>query len=169
MKKLIQLTALLAPLTLASCGYTLGGFASPQMEGMKTFSVNMFENHTVYPNVAMQVTSAVGNSMQTDGTFTMAPSSTADFTISGTVRDVDYDRLLVDWRDSYQSLEVAVRVQVDYSIVDNKTGKTISSGTLSASGSFFNTGGNTQLGRDAALSYAARKVGDQLVSRLTSL
>ena len=168
MKKLLQLTALLAPLALAACGYKLGGFVSPQMTGMKTFSVNMFENHTVYPNMGMQITSSIGNAMQTDGTFRMAVPSNADFTISGAVRNVKYERLLTDWRDSYQSLEVAVNIDVEYRIVNNKTGETISSGSVTGTGSYFNTGGNTQLGRDAALSFATRKAADQLVARLTT-
>ena len=98
----------------------------------------------------------------------MTVPSNADFTISGAVRNVEYERLLTDWRDSYQSLEVAVKIEVAYRIVNNKTGATISNGTVTGSGSFFNTGGNTQLGRDAALSFATRKAADQLVARLTA-
>ena len=168
MKKILTYSAVLLPLLLGSCGYTLGGFVRADMKDMKTFSVNMFANKTLYPNVAMQMTTAVGVAMQKDGTFEMASSGSADFSVSGAVTGVEYERLLVDWRDSYQSLEVGVKVSVSYTITDNRNGKVVTSGELEGEGSYFNTRGNPQVGRDAALSYATRRAAAQLVDRLTA-
>ena len=167
MKKSHAIALALCALLPASCGYHLGGTVRADMEGMKTYSVSMFENHTVYPNVAMQVTSAIGNALQGDGAFEVAPASAADFTVSGTVKSVELERKLVDWRDSYLSLEVGVYVIVDYTVTDNRSGKVLSSGELRGEGSYFNTGGNTQTGRDAALSYASRQAAESLVETLT--
>lgn len=168
MKKILAIALSLCALLPTSCGYRLGGVVRADMEGMKTYSVSMFENQTVYPNVAMQVSSAIGNALQGDGAFTVAPASAADFTVSGTVKSVQLNRKLVDWRDSYLSLEVGVYVFVAYTITDNRTGKVLTKGELRGEGSYFNTGGNTQTGRDAAISYAARQAADELVERLTT-
>ncbi|MDO5473407.1 MAG: LPS assembly lipoprotein LptE [Akkermansia sp.] len=168
MKRLFQLSLCALPLVLGSCGYQLGGLVNGQLEGMKTFNINMFDNHTTFPNVAMQVTSALGNAMQTDGTFTVASPSEADFSVSGAVTSVNYNRLLVDSADSYLSLEIGVVVSATYTVTDNKTGKVIKSGSVSETGSYFNAGGNTLAGRDAALSYAARKAAGAVVDQLTT-
>lgn len=168
MKRILQLSLCALPLVLSSCGYQLGGLVNKSLEGKKTFNITMFDNHTTFPNVAVQVTTALGNAMQTDGTFTMAPSSEADFSVSGAVTSVHYNRLLVDSADSYLSLEIGVVVSANYVVTDNKTGEVLKRGSVSESGSYFNEQGNTLAGRDAALSYAARKAATAVVDQLTT-
>lgn len=168
MKRITRFSLCLLTLALASCGYRMGGVVNPKMEGMKTFSISMFDNHTTYPNVAFQVTTAASSELQADGAFRMAPASSADFTVSGAVTDVSYERLLVDSEDTYISLEIGVTVSVDYKVTDNRNGEVIMHGTVNGEGSYFNTGGNTQAGRDAALSYASRKAAELIVDNLST-
>ena len=83
MKRFFSILACTLPLFTASCGYQLGGLVNGDMKGMNTFDVTMFENQTNYPNVAMQMTTALADALQSDGTFRMVAPSQSDFSVSG--------------------------------------------------------------------------------------
>lgn len=154
-------------LLCSSCGYRLGGLVNSDMKDMKTFDVQMFRNYTGYPHVAMQMTTAVGDVMQSDGTFRMVSPSRSDFSISGAVSSVSASSLITNPDDTYVSLEVELTVNVQYQITNRKTGKVIKSGTVEADGSYFNVAGNVQSAREIALSYATRKAALKIVDELT--
>ncbi|MBQ4593896.1 MAG: hypothetical protein IJA81_04650 [Akkermansia sp.] len=167
MKRIFTLLACALPLVTTSCGYKLGGLVNGDMEGMKTFDITMFENQTNYPHVAMQVTTALADALQSDGTFRMVSPSKSDFTVSGKVTSVQASSMTTNPDDSYLSLEIGLEVHVSYSITDRKTGKVVKSGEVNGEGSYFNTPGNVQAAREAALSYAARLAARELVDELT--
>lgn len=158
---------LLLALALASCGYHVGGLKAKAMKGMETYSVTMFENHTTFPQVAQQMTTALADALQRDGTFRMASPSMCDFTISGKVTRVDMASLRTNPDDTYLSSEVGLTVHVSYTVTDNKSGKVVTSGQVYEQGSYFNDIGNVQSARDAALSYATRKAACSVVDSLT--
>ena len=168
MKRLLCLGLGLLTLSLGSCGYHAGGLVNKKLEGVKTFYVTMFDNLTTYPNAGMLMTSAIGNSLQTDGTFRMAAPGVADVEISGSVTNVTIEQSLVDWQDTHLSLEFRITMQVDYKVKRVSDGKVIKEGTASGDGSYYNAGGNVQSGRDAALSYAARNVAEEIVASFTT-
>ncbi len=113
MKRFLLLALCFLPLTgVTSCGYHVGGLVNPRMEGVSTFAVNVFDNETTYPELGQLVTSAVGNELQSDGTFKMAAPSSADVVVRGTVTNASLSRALVDWRDVNLSRELRVRVYV---------------------------------------------------------
>lgn len=153
---------------LASCGYHLGGLKSKAMEKMNTFSVSMFENYTTYPNVSMQLTTALTDRLQRDGTYRLASSDACDFTVQGSVRSVFASSLRTNSEDTYLSSEIGLTVVVHYRVIDNNTGKKITSGSVSEQGSYFNDDGNVQTARDSALSYATRKAAESIVQALTT-
>lgn len=155
------------PLFTASCGYQLGGLVNGDMKDMKTFDVTMFENQTNYPLVAMQMTTALADALQSDGTFRMVAPSQSDFSVSGKVTSVSASSLTTNPDDTYLSLEIGLTVHVQYTITNRKTGKVIKTGTVSGQGSYFNTSGNAQSARESALSYATRLAADELVGVLT--
>lgn len=166
MKRLLCLCVAL--LALVSCGYHLGGLRKASLRGLNTYSVEMFANETLYPNVAMQITTAVADSMQRDGTFRMASPEKCDFKIVGAVNSVSASGLRTNAGDTYLSSEIGLTVHVSYTIINCRTGKTIMSSHVSAEGSFFNDStGNVQTARDSALSYATRRAADLIVQALT--
>ena len=167
MKRLFVLLACGLPLITASCGYKIGGLVNGSLKGMSTFDVKMFENQTVHPYVAMQMTTALADAMQSDGTFRMASPADSDFSISGTVTSVGLSSLTSDPDDSYISREIGLTVSVDYCITNRKTGEVIKKGAVSGSGSYFNTAGNVQAARDAALSSATTQAAQELVNMMT--
>lgn len=167
MKRLLCLGLGLLTLSLGSCGYHAGGLVNKQLEGVTTYCVTMFDNLTVYPSADMLMTSALGNALQTDGTFRMAAPGVADVEISGAVTNVTIEQSLVDWQDTHLSLEFRITMQVDYKVKRVADGRIIKEGSVSGEGSYYNTGGNVQSGRDAALSFAARNAAAEIVASFT--
>ncbi len=154
-------------LLFSGCGYHLGGLRCHALKNKDTFCVNMFANHTTQPNVAMQLTTALADNLQRDGSFRMASPSECDFTIDGTVTRIVRNSLGADWRDSYISSEIGLCVYVDYVVTDNSSGKVLMRGSTQAEGSYFNSSGNIQSARESALSYATRKAAENIVYQLT--
>ncbi len=152
---------------LPGCGYHLGGLRCNALKDMDTFCVNMFANHTTQPNVAMQMTTALADNLQRDGSFRMASPSDCDFKIDGTVTRIVRDSLRTDSQDSYISSEIGLVVHVSYVVTDCRDGKELMRGSTSAQGSYFNTTGNIQTARESALSYATRKAAQNIVYQLT--
>ncbi len=157
----------LALLAFSSCGYHLGGLRCDKLKDMDTFCVNMFANNTTQPNVAMQLTTALADHLQRDGSFRMASPAECDFTIDGTVTNIGRRSLMADTQDSYISSEIGLVVTVSYEVTDKRNGKVLMRGSTSAEGSYFNSSGNIQSARESALSYAARKAAENIVNQLT--
>ncbi len=152
---------------LPGCGYHLGGLRCNELKNMDTFCVNMFSNHTTQPNVAMQMTTALTNALQRDGSFRLASPSECDFKVSGAVRRIGRASLSADPEDTYISSEIGLTVFVSYVVTDSRTNKVLLRGETTAEGSYFNNEGNAQTSRAAALSYATRKAADNIVYHLT--
>ena len=150
---------------LTSCGYHLGGVRNRSLAHLNTFCVNMFDNYTLYPNVSMQITTALADNLQRDGAFRMV--SDADMTISGAVESVTSNGLSTDSTNTYLSTEIGLTVSIRYNITENSSGKVLRSGLVSAQSSFFNNRGNVQSARDSALSYATRLAAEKIVTSLT--
>ena len=168
MKKLRYILTGMLALGLASCGYHLGGVKPASMQDMNTFCVEMFENNTVQPNVGVLMTTAIANALQSDGTYRMAPRNEADFIVKGTVTNISRDSLIANTEDSYISTYIALRVSAEYEVIDRKTGKRLSGGSSSGMGSYFNQVGNTQSSIDTTLSYATRRLADDITLSLTT-
>ena len=163
-----RLLLLLVTLLLVSaCGYRLGGFKNVAMKKYSTFSINMFENRTMYPNVSMQLSTALADQMQRDGTYRIASPEECDFVLEGVVTSVTASSLRPNPEDTYLSSEIGLVMHVTYSVRDNHTGKEVIKNMVTADTSYFNESGNVQTARDSALSYAARKAAEQIVEFLT--
>ncbi len=165
-RTLIPAGALLLSL-LPGCGYHLGGLRCAPLKDMDTFCVNMFENYTTQPNVAMQMTTALADQLQRDGSFRMASPSECDFKIDGAVKSIQHESLMADRRDSYISSEIGMTVYVDYVVTDCRNNKVLMQSSTSAQSSYFNTSGNIQSARESALSYATRKAAENIIYQLT--
>ncbi len=169
MKSIRVFIAGLAALLVSACGYHLGGVKPANMQEMHTFAVEVFDNNTVQPNVGMLMTTAMTNTLESDGTYRLAPRSEASFIVKGTVTDIDRKSLITDSDDTYVSREIGLTVNVDYQIIDRKTGAVLRKGTASGTGSYFNKGVNTVSAMDTALSYATRLVAESITLSLTSI
>ncbi len=160
--------AVLLPLgSMTSCGYRVGGIKPAMMQGLQTFHVEMFENFSTQPLLAMQLTTALTDALQADGTYKLASPGSSDFVIRGQVLSVTPRSLSSDWRDSYLSSEIGLKITYHYEVINRKTGKTLLSITASSQTSYYNRENiNMQTTRDNALSYGARLAAQSIVSRL---
>ncbi len=156
-------------LLASGCGYHLGGVKSRAMAKVDTICVDMFDNKTLYPNVAIQVTTALTETMQRDGAFRMASPERSDAVVRGSVISVASSSLRTNSRNTYLSAEIGLTVHVRYFVIQTATGRVLARGEVSAEGSYFNddANGNVQTARDTALSYATRQAADQIVQKLT--
>lgn len=162
-----KLLAVCGVLLIASCGYHLGGVRNRALDKMDTICVDMFQNQTLYPNVSMQLTTALGDNLQRDGGFRLTSPVDADLVITGVVESVSSTSLRTDAQNTYLSSEIGLTVKVRYTVTENASGKVLRSGLVSAQGSFFNDEGNIQTARDSALSYATRLAAEKIVLDLT--
>lgn len=169
MTKFLQSAALTAAgLLAASCGYHLDGALNPKMEGVHSFAVAMFENSSFYPDAGMMVTTALTDSLERSGTMRLRTHGSADCSISGRVVRVSRTALRANPKDSVLSSEIGLTIQVEYRVVDNRSGKEIAKGTASGQGSFFNNDlGSVQTAEQNAVSYAARQAAEDIVTDLT--
>ena len=163
-----MVAAAAAVATLASCGYHLGGMKAPAMENMNTFCVEMFANETEHPNAGVLMTTAMANTLQSDGTFRMAPRKEADFVVKGNVCKIERDSMITNTEDTYISTQIGVRVEVEYQIVDMKNGRVLLSSQASEEGNFFNEVGNKESAFEAAVSYATRRIADEITTNLVT-
>ena len=162
-----QVIAILLALLMVSCGYQLGGFKRSSLKGVDSFCVRMFENNTTFSNVSMQLTTAITDNLQRDGTYKLASPTDADVVLMGRVLSVQAGSLRTNWSDTYLSSEIGLTIVVYYSVVNTRTGKRLAGGEVKAEGSYFNSG-NVQTARDSALSYAARRAAELIVQALTT-
>lgn len=169
MKRLFCLP-LAAAVLLSACSslYHMGGLKPASMQELNTFSVEMFANHSTQPTAGMLLTTAVTDSLQRDGTYSLASSSLADFTVSGEITHLSRESLLTDPDDTYLSREVGVTVHVRYTVRNNRTGAVIMQHEATGQGSYFTDAGNQQSAVDSALSYAARNAAEDITNDLTT-
>lgn len=162
------LSMVLAACLLSACGYHLGGVKPAQMKDMETFCVDMFDNQTQVPAVAMQMTTALTDAVQRDGTYRMTKRSEADFTINGVVKSINRSAWSTDYIDAYHGLEIGVTVYVEYNVIDNRTGKLVFHSMASGQSSYFNDQGNVQTAMESALSYATRCAAENVVNGIAN-
>lgn len=170
MKRLLLVPAAAAALLLASCAslYHMGGLKPASMQELNTYAVEMFANHSTQPSAGVLLTTALSNAMQRDGTYRLAPSAQADFSVSGEITHLSRESLLTDPHDTYLSREVGITVHVRYTVRNNRTGAVIMQREATGQGSYFTDMGNQQSAVDSALSYAARNAAEEITNDLTT-
>lgn len=150
-----------------SCGYRAGGYKPAILKDKETAFVEVFSNHTIQPMLSSQTTAAVCDMLQRDGTYRLASPQKADIIIKGNINNISRSSLRTNPYDSYLSSEVQLTVQMNYQVVDRKSGKLLMRGSVYGSGSNLSTTGNVQGAVDNALNSAAIRAAEALVTNLT--
>lgn len=168
MKAVHILISAVSALAFSACGYHLGGMKPDSMRNMNTFCVEVFENETLYPNAGMLMTTAMANALQSDGTYRMAPHGQADFIVKGKVARIERESQITDSDDTYISRQIGTHVYVQYQVVDRKSGKNLFNSEEEEVGEFFNQIGSNESAEEAAISYATRRIADEIVIALVT-
>lgn len=110
-------------LCVSACGYRLDGTFPAEH---RTVSVDVFENRTFVPELGADVAEAVAREIQTRTPYRIAGVERSDTVLTGVVRRVEQDLLS---RTPTTSLpqEVEVRVRIDFTWTDARTGAVLAS------------------------------------------
>lgn len=125
--RLVLFIALLAGALACGCssdprqGYS---FASSFDQRVETISVRVFENATYHPGIESDLTSALIKRVQTDTPWKVVSPSTAQTTLTGTIRDVQIRRVTQDVAGGITQ-QAAVRVLADFEWRSNVTGRVL--------------------------------------------
>ena len=166
-QKVLRMAVVILTMTLCSCGYHIGGLKPAELQNVHTMSVEVFANNTLEPRAGAMVSSAVAEEIQIEGTYGLVKSTKADVRIEGEVRSISFLQLRSSYTDTYESMEVGLRLVVDYRIVESGTNRVLRSSSATAVSSLFNMG-NQQSARTNALSYAARLVARDICSSVSN-
>ena len=125
--RLLLLLAILVTMLFAGCssdprqGYS---FASAYDRRVESISVEVFENATFHPGIEADLTAALIKRVQTDTPWNMVSPSTAQTTLTGTIRDVQIRRITQDTSGGITQ-QAAVRVIADFEWRSNVTGRVL--------------------------------------------
>lgn len=150
-----------------SCSrYSLGGTKPAVLKDVHSMSVAIFENQTYYPRAEVLLTSAVTESVASDGSYELKASGAADATLHGKIRSISLSQIRAQRYDSYSSLQSEMVVECYYEVVRNSDGKVLTKGSLTSRTNYFNQG-NEQSDRWNAYSFAARNLASMIVSQIS--
>jgi hypothetical protein len=115
----------LAALALAGCaGYRLGS-VDGVAAGAKTVEVLPFNNQTLQPRFGDDVTQALREKFQADGTYRLTTGSPGDITVSGVIRHYEREGLGYLNTDTSTAQNFRVATTVHVVVKDRATGKVI--------------------------------------------
>lgn len=121
-----SLCGLVLGLVLSGCaGYRLGDVKPSVYAGIDKIHVPPFKNLTLEPRLSSLVTNAVLIELQSDGTYTVAPKSSADAVLVGTIRNVEKRQLRAVRTDTLRSQELSLYLYVEFHLEDPATGARI--------------------------------------------
>lgn len=99
-------------------------FASPYNENIRTVSVPVFDNETFHRAVGVRLTEAIAKEINRATPWTIAPADRAQTALSGVVRDGRLRDLSTN-DDSGLVQELTMKLTVDFTWTDNRTGETL--------------------------------------------
>ena len=164
---LLCLLPVVTALLFSSCGYHIGGLKPVALKDVHSISVGVFTNNSLEPRAGAMVSSAIAEEIQTEGTYSLLSSKEADARLEGSVASIDYMQLRSSYQDTYKSMEVGLKLNVNYKIIDNKSNKVLWTSSATAVSSLFNVG-NQQSAKMNALSYATRLVAHDLCGAVSN-
>lgn len=143
-------------------GYAWGSTYSGNVQSI---SVPIFNNETHATGLETQLTEAIVKQIQRSTPWVVTVGRSADTTLQGTITGVEYARLSVT-RGSGLVQEQAVRIEVRFEWMDNRTGQTLVSRERFSAVSVFvparGTGERAEIGHRSAIAELAEDVVSEL-------
>lgn len=139
MRPLRAAIAALLPLALLSCSSdpTTGyAFASAHDRSIQTVAVPIFSNDTFHTGVEQTLTEDVIKQIQRQTPWRITSAENADALLTGSIKSINLRTLSTRTGVGFVQ-EMAVVISVDFELVDNRSGRTLTSRTgYSALGAF---------------------------------
>ena len=170
----VFLMALLVSLLVAGCGYTTHSLLPPNFKSIYvdnfTNSIKISAEQTdqrMYrgyrPGMETELTTAVKNKFLWDGNLKLAPQSSADLVLSGSL--MDYRREPLRYDDNMNIQEYRVVLIINIKLEDVKAGKVVWEEKGFAGETTYNTGGQFTLDQNAAITKAVVDLARRIVER----
>lgn len=158
-------TLLLAFLFLGCAGYQLGPATPGYLRQVHAIAVPTFANTTLAPRIEVLVTGTVIKQFQQDGTFRIVNEDKADAILKGEIVSVGRSPARSVRGNVLSTTEFNLTMTVKFTLVD-RSGKTIGSGGVAGSTSFF-VGSDVSTDERQAMPLAAEELARHLVSQLS--
>lgn len=128
--RLVFIPAVIAVAACAGCaGYRLGNIGGAEIQGVKSVYIPMAKNETITsPEVQAQVTNAVINRFDADGTLKTVQSINADSELNITVIRFERNPLRGTRSDVLVTAEYELQIEAKIVFINRRTGQTIING-----------------------------------------
>ncbi len=137
MKNTQTLVVLVLAAFLTGCaGYQIGSPKPKALEGIRSISVPTAQNKTLKPRVEVLAANAVIKQLQQDGTYTVAPTGSADAELELTVLRIDRAAARSVRGNVRATREFRLSVELGYALSDS-FGNQLAGGSVTGSTTFF--------------------------------
>ncbi len=163
MKSILTLVLATTCLLFSSCaGYQLGGQKPHNLREIQTLAIPAFENMTLEPRLAVNVTNAVIKWVQNHGSYQLSTRSSADAVLVGTIRNIQRTQYRADRTNVLRTSQMQLTVAIDYQIKD-PSGRVLHSSTVTGESQTL-IDPNLQLSETQALEDAAQRAAINLAN-----
>jgi len=157
----------LPALLLTGCaGYTMGPVKPARLANVNSIAVPTFKNMTLEPRSSVLVTNEVIKRFQTDGSYSIASTASADAVLKGTLAEIRRRPLRSARFNTLKTREMEFEIYLDFTLEDARSREVLAVGRARGSSNIF-LDENFQLTERQALNEAAAEAARDLVTRLS--
>lgn len=163
----ICLSVLLLSLVAGCAGYRLGNVGGREVQGIQSVYVPMVRNQTITaPGIEFQVTNAIINKFDTDGTLATKQSAQADSELEVVI--IDYQRvpLRSTQQDALVTAEYRMIITARVTFTNRRTGNVVIRGERITGQTEFFVVQDLNEGQRQAIPLAAEDLADNIVNRI---
>jgi hypothetical protein len=160
---------LASSLLLVSCaGYRLGNSGPASLANVRSITVPMFSNATLFPRGEAMATSAVTDALIQDGTYQISSIDKADAVLEGSLSRLEFSSLRGSRVNVLRPEELENTVTLQWSLRDARNPTRILASGISEGSSIFFAASNLQTARSNAMPDALERASAALVSTLAN-
>lgn len=147
-------------------GYRLGSVGGAEIQGVRTIHIPMAINSSYYPNVHVDVTSAVIREFDRDGTLRTAQGSSADSELRIEIKEMDRTPRRNVQGDVQVTAEYSIELVAEITFLNRRLGtQVIKQEAVRGSSTFF-VGSDLQEAERQAVPLAAEELARNIVMRI---
>ncbi len=166
LRSLHTLATLTVVTFFTSCaGYHVGADKPTKMAGVSSLAIPVFKNQSLEPRSSVLVTNNVIKQFQMDTTYKITDTAHADAVLKGTILRFERRQLRGVRTNVLKSRELEIKLWVEYSVEDSKTGAVLMKGTAQGDTSVF-LDPKFQSTERQAIDEASRKAAQEIFSRV---
>lgn len=128
-----------AAITLTGCGYHLGMDAAKpaELREIRSIAIPTFQNDTYEPRISVLMADTLIGQMQEDGTYRIVSDEVADAILYCNLIGFRRTQARPVPNNILASREFLIRLEVEYELVERRTGKPLAAGRVNSSTSYF--------------------------------